>query len=420
MQVGPQLQAEALCGAVLGNFVLFGTDKCLYAIDSSLPFEKQRFIVVIHNVRFRKLEVIEDYGVLLAISGKNNHVRSYRLNSLKKLISYVFGIYIPSRDQKQLSQHSLASDNSLGGSRELYQVLHNGTSKLSDEAWAERWRSDFVKLPATKDSTSFVVERTVNSIFVGVLFNHAVTLFQWAAEPYLKFLKVKDFWLPATPKIMALLHDGSIIREIFLSYQIEGNFINVQTGQVTEVLLDSEFSNQKGFQWESYDQLPLRRKPLPQKPTQTVSRKIRWANAQTIDSEVLPPPPARRMLATYGNTSRIVSLEGKPQSQFRIQWSKVPDEMLILKDDELVYSFIGDRIEVGDLRTGDKTSVGLASDARYIGTRADGNIYVCTYKKKKSSYLFRLERKELREKRVSVISPMSSSADLSVDRSEMF
>ncbi|GES74247.1 STE/STE20 protein kinase [Rhizophagus clarus] len=78
-----------LCGHILDDrYFLLGTNVSLDFIDLSLPSEQQIPKRLIHNVRFKQLSVLQTgrYGALLAIAGKNNHIRSYDLCSLRLLI----------------------------------------------------------------------------------------------------------------------------------------------------------------------------------------------------------------------------------------------------------------------------------------------------------------------------------------------
>ncbi|RGB38078.1 hypothetical protein C1646_756124 [Rhizophagus diaphanus] len=78
-----------LCGHILDDrYFLLGTNVGLDFIDLSLPSEEQIPKRLIHNVRFKQLSVLQTgrYGALLTIAGKNNHIRSYDLCSLRLLI----------------------------------------------------------------------------------------------------------------------------------------------------------------------------------------------------------------------------------------------------------------------------------------------------------------------------------------------
>jgi hypothetical protein len=78
-----------------------GTNTGLDFIDLSLPSEQHTLRRLINNVRFKQLAVLQTgrYEALLAIAGKNNHIRSYDLSSLRLLIrskmSHPFSQIIP-------------------------------------------------------------------------------------------------------------------------------------------------------------------------------------------------------------------------------------------------------------------------------------------------------------------------------------
>jgi hypothetical protein len=91
-----------LCGDILDDrYFLLGTNTGLDFIDLSLPSEQHTLRRLINNVRFKQLAVLQTgrYEALLAIAGKNNHIRSYDLSSLRLLIrskmSHPFSQIIP-------------------------------------------------------------------------------------------------------------------------------------------------------------------------------------------------------------------------------------------------------------------------------------------------------------------------------------
>ena len=80
-----------LCGAVLEGYLLLGTEKTLIAIRlKKSPSEDYESAVVCEGIRFKQIQVLVSYGVVLAICGKRSHVRQYRIPALVALIEKAF------------------------------------------------------------------------------------------------------------------------------------------------------------------------------------------------------------------------------------------------------------------------------------------------------------------------------------------
>ncbi|CAG8604810.1 2463_t:CDS:2 [Paraglomus brasilianum] len=78
-----------LCGDILDDrYFLLGTSNGLEFIDLFLPHDQQKPHVLIDFVRFKQIKVLQTdrYSTLLALCGRNLHLRSYPLNSIKTLI----------------------------------------------------------------------------------------------------------------------------------------------------------------------------------------------------------------------------------------------------------------------------------------------------------------------------------------------
>ncbi|CAG8628518.1 577_t:CDS:2, partial [Paraglomus occultum] len=78
-----------VCGDILDNrYFLLGTSNGLEFVDLALPNDQQKPRVLIDFVRFIQIKVLQTdrYGILLALCGRNLHLRSYPLNSIKTLI----------------------------------------------------------------------------------------------------------------------------------------------------------------------------------------------------------------------------------------------------------------------------------------------------------------------------------------------
>ena len=78
-----RFNSEILCGAFWGANLLVGTKHELCLLDRSGP---GRVFPLINRRRFQQLAVLESLGVLVAICGKKNKLRTYNLNYFKAII----------------------------------------------------------------------------------------------------------------------------------------------------------------------------------------------------------------------------------------------------------------------------------------------------------------------------------------------
>jgi hypothetical protein len=161
-----------------GKYMLIGTLSGLFFVEMDKPGAKM--IPLIRGTRFKRIEIVQCYDVLIALSGKHDHVRQYRLSSLRKLIRYLTGTSI---------SEIVGSVNGKGGSVEEYEHLH--ATRLDEQTLVGKWSSDYIKIVGTKGALQFVIQRTEVSVFMGVLFRQDMLLFEWAREPYVKFMKLK-------------------------------------------------------------------------------------------------------------------------------------------------------------------------------------------------------------------------------------
>lgn len=334
---GPLITFEVLSADVVDLFLLLATRKGLYFIDLSQQYSNQVPHLLIKDVRFKHIRVLLDYGVMVTIAGKHCHVRQYKLSRLRKLIGYTLrlkgldanldtGYSVPTSPVKQ-DQDATAAD-------ELYKnVMGKPNGKVgeaeSPDAVADRWANDFIKIPGTRDAVSLVLRRTCTSIHMAVMFSAEVVLFEWAREPYLRFMKVKAFWLPETPRFVDILTDELVVRELYVNYQQEANLIQFDDSKVAEFNVDplfeskvSKLSGSTPPRWQQFSQVPFEdsvRQTLLKQGTlnrATVNRKLVAvlgpASGAINKSLRQSLAPHRVFLATYGNVSMVTSLMGKP------------------------------------------------------------------------------------------------------------
>lgn len=371
------LDEEILCADFLGPYLLLGTEKGLLVADLSQP-DFQAFTFCIRGVRFRQISILEDYGVMMARCGKNDHVRQYRLSSLKKCCKTVFGgetqdsPSTPSRDEGMFSFGSKSVSN---------------TGSPSD---------DFIKIPSTKDSTNFMTERTAGSIFMLVLFRQDITLFEWAKEPYSRFMKVKSFWLPETPRFMSMFHDGYFIREVLLGYTNEANIVNVEDAKVQEIQVHKDFSSggvPRDERWRTYDQLPLDQSLYATIKANdvrqaTVNRKVLAAVSPYQNQQGSANLHLRRFLATFGKRTKIVDMSGNPiPNTPTFTWSSYPSKLLVVPG-MYVIGICETSVEVCNIKSGEQLQVIQHSAQLKFLTDKNGKLCIATQKKRKSHQVF--------------------------------
>lgn len=429
--IGGLIDHDVLTGDFIGPYLLLGTENNLYFVDTTQPVDRQVPIKLISDVRFQQIMVLEDYDVMLALSGRHRWVRQYRLKSLKKLIlHYAQQTYGKSSDGPATARSTGDSRTTTvihgslvvqGSSDDEYRRAQmGGDTQLEDTpAKIARWTGDFIKLPRTKQSRKFVVERTTNSAHLLVLLGQDLVLYEWAVEPYLRFMQVKAFWLPELPKYMSLVNDGFYIRDIWLGYQKEANLIRVEDAQVSELTVPTELLNtaqrsgsKKSPRWESWVQIPYDDTIKTKLATfgrsnSTINKKIRAAIAPTAGGKGIGDVPVL-LLGTYGNVTRVIDLEGRivdtsatgygnaANHGYAITWSGVPKEVL-LRPGSYVIGIMNDTIEVASWRTGEVIQTLRAPDGTPLQllTYRDGKLYVLTGKKSSGYRVYMLQDSKL-------------------------
>ncbi|KAJ3124847.1 hypothetical protein HK098_000835 [Nowakowskiella sp. JEL0407] len=416
IQIGQIIKAEVFTADVLDDqYVLIGLERGLYFIDLSAPNDRQEPIPLIRNTRFKEIQIIPEYNVIIALSGKNSHIRQYKLSSIRKLIKLFTGLAGNNGHGNPSAPPSEAGDVSSPTASELednpYDKLH--PHEVEDEAGlVQKWTSDYIKIVGTRDSKNFVIQKTETTVYMAVLFRADVILFEWAKEPYLKFMKLKQFWLPpATPKDMHLLHDGVTAREIYLSYPNEANLVRVDDSQVTEIEVHRDFRKQaknmdvKQPRWQTFEQIPFsesRKQELQQlmRPA-TVNRKLASVVGSTM-TRLGSRASERYFLATYHRHTRVVDSSGQPMIgagvggwKDGVTWMEAPNE-LVLRPTEYVYAVGRCSIQVADWKSAQimqTLQVDPSATVKVLSQRP-GSLFVQIERKKKDTMLLLLREKQ--------------------------
>lgn len=329
----------------------------------------------------------------MALSGKNDHVRQYKLSSIRHLILYLSGT-------------SMAKIKA--GSVEGLRPLIQDRSKNEAEQ-VGKWAGDYVKMLNTKDSKQFILQKTDFSIFMGVLFKQDIILFEWARDPYLKFMKLKGFWLPEGPKFMNFLHDGMGVCEVVLGYSTEANLVNVEDSKVKEIKINKDFliktQGQSKSRWQTFTQLPI----TDAKKNFDNSLSQGQAGRATFGRKVMTQTMGRKgvlanrfFLGTYHRHTRLVDITGQVVTgagaggwKDGVMWYEPPND-LIQRPGDYVIGIGKHTIEIIDWKTA-RTLQSLSFDESVnLRTVMDkpGIILVVAEKKKLGSVLFLIQEKE--------------------------
>jgi hypothetical protein len=377
------------------DYILLGLSSGLYFVLTSKPLEGQTPIPLIRNTRFKKVEVLSEYGILLALSGKHDHVRQYSLTSIRKLIQYVLG----------------RSISDIIGPQTVDEDYKNvfDLSRKNDQQCLEEWTNDYVKIAQTRESQSFNLQKTETSVFMSVLFQKDVILYEWAKAPYLKFMKLKAFWLPERPKFVQLFHDGLAVHDVLLAYQSEANLIHVDNSQVEEVHVSRDFLLRTGrdnkARWRSFHQIPFseeKRKEIraAAERSSIVSRKVMAATRLTLPRN----SQDQYFLATYDKASWVVDSAGNPLItsgsggwKDGFMWSDPPNAM-ILRHLNYVIATTDTCIDVVDWRTAkllQRLKLGQETSVRILNEQQGHLLIRLDHKKRKESSIYWLKESRL-------------------------
>lgn len=222
---------------------------------------------------------------------------------------------------------STAHDSSKAKGADDVDLLRSSLESNVKEMGYNQWANDYHKVLSTADSQHFIITRTKSTIFMGVQSRNDIVVFEWARQPYLKFMKVKQFWLPETPKFFEICHDGNRVHEILVVYEKEANFIEFESSKVTEINVHAEFKERQPsqiekdraqYRWKSFgqisprDQAPSNNTANPPAPPMSWSATLKSMKPSTVVNASPSTTTSRSFFATFGATSIIVDINGTP------------------------------------------------------------------------------------------------------------
>ena len=322
------------------QYILIGCEKGLFFLDITKPQQKTP-IPIIHDVRFTQLQILHEYNVLIALSGRHSHIRQYSLASIRKLILYVEGNPVKLVAD---SNTSLPIQNVKIGQKQHddYSHLKDTAGNNSNETMlVSEWTNDYIKIPDTRESKSFSIELTETSAYLVVILYQGITLFRWAVAPYSKFMKIKSFWVPETPLFVSFAQDGLAPVDLFIGYTSELNRVAISDSRVSEVGVHKEMKT-RGMskpRWQCIKQIPFPDSKLEQLLREsskgTSNRKLAAISGPTLTRSKVTMSE-RYFLGTYNKLTKVVDANGYPMIgagvggwKDGVMWSEPPIKQIL-------------------------------------------------------------------------------------------
>lgn len=417
------------------RYLILGNSNGLFFVDLTKDIHTP--VQIIRDLAFQQLAVLEDYSVLIAVSGRHSHIRQYRLSSIRKLIRYLSGTKADRLANLDLSYLSDDIDQTDSLDRQdtvddFYQSVHN-VKKHDEGELVMHWRADYVKVVGTRDSKSFVVQRTFSTVFLACLVKQDVILYQWASEPYSQFLKLKAFWLPEKPKFLKLIHDGISVNQICIGYQAEANLIKIDDSTVKDIQTHRAFREKVSINWKSrwsdFSQIPFSK-------TKAEEVKQLALNQATVNRKLLAATTLKRpshhnietyFLATFDRLTLVTDISvspliGKGVAGWKdgVSW-EAPIRQLILRHGEYVVGITKSSIQVNDWTSSacnHKINFPADGKIQVLSDRA-GGLIIKLEQKRKRPFIYWLKekappkiyRKEDIIKAVKAISPFQNKLE---------
>lgn len=391
--------SEVLTGDFLdGQYILLGNERGLFYLDIQKPSLKVP-VPLITDIRFRQIQVLADYNVLIALSGKHDHIRQYSLPSIRKLIMFIEGnsatLIAKSNTTVPLQQvklgEQLVSD---------YDYLNESTD-LDEDSLLEKWSNDYIKILNTKDTKSFKMEMTEGTAYLLIL-GQVITLFRWAQEPYTKFMKIKSFWVPESPKFVSIAQDGLDAVDLFVGYSSELNRVSIADSKVSELPVHKEMKVRtfSKTRWQNILQIPFTDAKLEQllrestRGNSTTGRKLAALSGPALQGR--PKNTDKYFLGTYDKLTKVVDMKGQPMIgagvggwKDGVLWSETPVTQ-ILRPLQSVISVGKNTIEIVDWTTAalrQRLTVESSSSFRVLAS-THGHTLLVVDRKKKGSMLY--------------------------------
>jgi uncharacterized protein YueI len=386
------------------TYLLLACEKGLFFVD--MTAEERVPVPILQNIRFKQIEISKQHNVLMALSGKRDHIRQYNLSSIRKLIRYLQGqdpMLLKKMDFSVPIQQATEAKKTHAVDDEYMQArdedVHDETALVSS------WCSDYIKIQGTQHSKAFMMTDTETTSYLTVLFKQDLTLFEWAKKPYSKFMKLKAFWLPEAPKFMNVSQDGMDLKDIYLGYNSELNLVSSEDSKVKEISVHKEFSVKQSSKerWRSFVQIPLSEAKLKAYITKNlrsnskVNQKLAAITSQTIARGT--DAHDRYFLGTFNRVTKVVDKMGIPISgpgvggwQNGVIWTEPPN-LLVLRPHQHVMSAGLNTVEIVDWKTADlrqRFHVDATASLEILNS-SHGSTILSIVKKKKGCAIYYLK-----------------------------
>lgn len=307
---------DILTSALLDKqYLLLGADRGLYFVDLAGVGQLEPH-PLIRNVRFKKIEISLRFNILIGLSGKHDHVRQYSLPAIRKLILYLQGqdpILLESLDFT-VPIHDIKQESWCDSE---YKTAHSAQNN-TEISLVALWTNDFIKLTNTALSKDFIITETEKTAFMSVIFKQEVMLLEWAYQPYNRFMKLKGFWMPESPKFIEISQDGIAAKYIYIGYSNELNLIHIDDSNVKQIKVHSEFSQTESKKrWRNYSQYPFSESRIEQmvesnKGMMRPSGKSKLGAAVSNTVEHGIESAEHLFFATYNRITKTVNKFGEP------------------------------------------------------------------------------------------------------------
>lgn len=180
--------SEILCAAFWGVNLLVGTKSGLLLLDRSS--DEGKVYPLVSRRRFTHIDVLDDLGIMVCVSGKRSELRVYSL---------------------------------------LY--FQNKVRKTGQKV------PDFTPVGNIQKCSSYHLTRYQQMRFLTVGYHNKVSVYLWAPQPYHRFMVFKDFKVPQEPtKVHLSVSEDESLRLIFAS---SGGFysIDVTSGSLLNLFV---------------------------------------------------------------------------------------------------------------------------------------------------------------------------------------
>lgn len=293
--------------------------------------------------------------------------------------------------------------------------------QTSSPQYAKKPAAEFVKLPHTKLTISFVVSVGMARSYVAALAKQNIYLFEMSHDENnankQQWIHTRTYWLPSTPDYLELAVHGEQLVDIIAAFGNEIILIGVEDSRIREVSIadelrssDDEYGESDDTEdstqiWRTFTQLPFLPSVNPENVSDTFTIPPSYALASTSPPSFFLHPTTvfdateaidlfcsgpLLFFATFGSRSMIVDAKGRPFSTIIFEWSFSPQSVSFFRggigtNDAYVVGFGKDIIEIRSFRTGLVVeNVVRGVEVTFLGTgRSEENevILACRFEK---------------------------------------